>query len=173
MRRLSHPDGGSLVAAFAPVADWTQAHPPTPTGVQLLHLDPEGRPRKDRGGLSKRSHGNMVGAVCVTGAPVLRTPEALHVAEGIADGLAIASREPGAVIVAGGTAAFARLATDVAAIGAPVILWPDGDAPGRFAAAKLARWLRMRGVAVQVADIPDGEDPASLAGPFTDTEAIP
>ena len=79
-----------MVAAFAPVADWTEAHPPAPTGVQLLHLDPEGRPREDRGGLSKRSLGTMTGAVCVTGAPVLRTPEALHVVEGIADALAVA-----------------------------------------------------------------------------------
>ena len=91
-RWLPYPNGGSLAAAFAPVADWTEAHPPAPTGVQLVHLDPEGRPREDRGGLSKRSHGTMAGAVCVTGAHVLRTPEALHVVEGIADALAVAAR---------------------------------------------------------------------------------
>ena len=91
VRWLPHPDGGSLVAAFAPVADWTEAHPPAPTGVQLLHLDAEGRPQEDRGGLSKRSLGTMTAAVCVTGAPVLRTPEALHVVEGIADALAVAA----------------------------------------------------------------------------------
>lgn len=145
---------------FAPVADWTEAHPPTPTGVQLLHLDGLGAPRKDRGGLSKRSHGVMTGAVCVTGATVLRTPEALHVAEGIADALAVASREPGAVIAAGGTAGFARLADALAAIGAPVAIHTDGDPAGIVAGRKLLATLARLGAVAEIIQYPPGCDPA-------------
>ena len=159
--------GGSLVAAFAPLADWTEAHPPAhPSGVQLVHVGADGRPRKDGGGLAKRSHGAMTGAVCVTGAPLWRG-EALHVAEGIADALAIAARASGSAIATGGTSGLASLADALAATGAPVTLWPDGDPAGRLAAEALARRLRARAVAVAVARIPDGEDPASLAAPFS------
>ena len=160
VRWISHPDGGSLVAAFAPVADWTQAHPPAPTGVQLLHLDPEGRPREDPGGLSKRSHGTMTGAVCVTGAPVLRTPEALHVVEGIADALAVAAREDGAVIAAGGTAAFRKLAAALVRIGAPVAIHADGDAAGIVAARRLSAALAADGTVAGIIRYPPGCDPA-------------
>ena len=85
------------------------------------------------------------------------------VAEGLADALAIAARCDGPVIAAGGTATLARLAEPLAALARPVTLWPDGDPPGRAAAAKLARELAARGAVVRIADVPDGEDPASLA----------
>ena len=160
VRWLPHPDGGSLVAAFAPVADWTEAHPPAPTGVQLLHLDPEGRPREDPGGLSKRSHGTMADAVCVTGAPVLRTPEALHVVEGVADALAVAAREEGAVMAAGGAAAFRSLAPALDRIGAPVAIHADGDAAGIVAARHLAAALAAGGAVAGIIRYPPGCDPA-------------
>ena len=68
--------------------------------MQLIHLDGRGVPRKDRGGLSKRSLGTLAAAVAVTGVHMLRTPKVLHVAEGIADAVAVAAREDGAVIAA-------------------------------------------------------------------------
>ena len=166
VRWIEGPGGGSLVAAFAPVAAWIEAHPPaSPPGVQLVHVDADGRPRKDRGGLSKRSRGSMTGAVCVIG-PLWRSGP-LHVAEGIADALAVAAREDGAVIAAGGTATLARIAGAVAALSRLVTLWPDGDGPGRLAARRLALALRDRGAVVALAAVPDGEDPASMARPFT------
>ena len=146
------------------MADWTEAHPPAPTGVQLLHLDPEGRPRADRGGLSKRSHGTMTGAVCVTGAHVLRTPEALHVVEGIADALAIAAREDGAVIAAGGTAAFRSLAPALDRIGAPVAIHADGDAAGIVASRHLSAALAACGAVAGIIQYPPGCDPAEPGG---------
>ena len=87
--------GGSLVAAFAPIPDWRTAHPPTPSGVQLVHVGPDGAPRKDRGGLGKRSHGTMTAGVTVIGAPLWRAG-CVHVAEGVGDALAVAAREEGA-----------------------------------------------------------------------------
>ena len=117
MRWIPHPDGGSLVAAFAPVADWTQAHPPAPTGVQLLHLDPEGRPRED-----------------------------------------------GAVIAAGGTAAFRNLAPTLFRIGAPVAIHADGDTAGIVAARHLSAALAAGGAVAGIIQYPPGCDPADSGG---------
>ena len=169
VRWTEGPDGGgSLVAAFAPVADWTLAHPPPhPSGVQLVHVDPVGLPRNDRGGLAKRSHGAMTGAVCVAGPPLWRAGR-VHVAEGIADALAIAARVAAPALATGGTSGLARLAEPLAALCVPVTVWPDGDRAGCAAGRKLCHGLEARGIAASVADVPDGEDPASLAGPSND-----
>ena len=152
--------GGSLVAAFAPVADWTESHPPaSPSGVQLVHVAPDGRPRKDRGGLAKRSHGRMSGAVCVVGGPLWRAGT-LHVAEGLADALAIAARCDGPVIAAGGTATLSRLAGPLAALARPVLIHADGDPVGIVAARRLLAALTRRGIAGAVRTHPPGCDPA-------------
>lgn len=156
--------GGSLVAAFAPVAAWIEGHPPAPSGVQCVHVNGDGQPRADRGGLAKRSHGSMTGAVCVIGPP-LWCAGRVHVAEGIADALAVAARVEGAALAVGGTSGLARLAEPLAALSVPVTVWPDGDTPGRLAASRLALALRAFGVPTTVADVPDGDDPASLADP--------
>ena len=171
VRWLPHPDGGSLVACFAPVPDWRAAHPPNPSGVQLVHVDRSGAPRPDAGRLAKRSHGSMSGAVAVIGAPLWRAG-CVHVAEGLADALAIAAREGGAALAAGGTAGFPRLADVLGTLSTPVTIWPDGDGPGRIAATKLLATLTRRGAVAALASIPDGHDPASLAGP-SNTWRIP
>ena len=166
VRWLAHPDGGSLVAAFAPVDAWIEAHPPgVPPGVQLVHVAPDGSPRKDRDGLGKRSHGTMRGAVAVIGDPLWRAG-CVHVAEGLADALAVAAREDGAALAAGGTA-LSRLAPSLAGLGLGVVVWPDGDGPGRLAAGRLVADLRRRGAAAALATVPDGKDPAAMAAPFT------
>ena len=156
--------GGAILAAFAPVAAWIEGHPPAPSGVQCIHVDGEGQPRKDRGGLAKRSHGNMSGAVCVIGPPLWRAGR-VHVAEGIADALAIAARTGESALAVGGTSGLARLAGPLAALSRPVTVWPDGDTTGRLAAERLALELDGRGIAATVANVPDGEDPASMARP--------
>ena len=158
--------GGSLVAAFAPVPDWIEAHPPaSPPGVQLVHVAADGSPRTDAGGLGKRSHGCMSGAVAVIGCP-LDTAPAVHVAEGIADALAIAARASGTALAVGGTSGFSKLAPALAALAVPVIAWPDGDAPGRNAAAGLVAKLRDRGAVARLATVPEGTDPAAMGGPL-------
>ena len=166
--------GGSLVAAFAPVADWRTAHPPTPPAVQLVHVGPDGAPRKDRGGLGKRSHGTMSAGVAVIGAPLWQAG-CVHVAEGLADALAVAAREDGAALAVGGTGGFTALAPELAALAVPVVVWPDRDdsGAGRIAAGGLVLDLRARGAAACMADVPPGHDPASLAGPHTRTEIDP
>ncbi len=150
---------GAVIAAFAPLGPG-----PAPSGVQCVHIGPDGSPATDRDGLGKRSHGSMRGAVCLIGDPL---PEAVrvHVAEGLADALAIAARCDGVALAAGGTSGFPRLADPLATLSLPVTVWPDGDPEGRKAAQKLAEALRARGLPVHVAPVPDSEDPASMAGP--------
>ena len=161
-----------MVAAFAPVADWTTAHPlGVPAGVQLVHVAQDGAPRTDRGGLAKRSHGTMAAAVAVIGAPLWRAAQ-VHVCEGLADALAVSAREDGPALASAGTAALSRLAPELAALGVPVLVWPDGDAPGRIAAGRLVTDLRRLGAVAALAAVPDGHDPASLAGP-SNTWRIP
>ena len=106
----------------------------------------------------------MSGAVLVVGD--LRDADRLHVVEGVADGRAVAAREPGAVIVAGGTATLPDLAPKLARFAVPITAWPDGDPPGRTAAAHLVAGIRRRGGFAAVARVPD---PASMGGPFEAT----
>ena len=91
----------------------------------------------------------------------------IHVVEGVADALAVAAREAGAVIAAGGTSGFQRLDSDLARLSIPVTIWPDGDQAGRHAAQRLAQALRARCVVASLATVPNGLDPAAMAGSFT------
>ena len=169
LRWLAWQDGGgSLVACFAPLGDWLSGNP-EPSGVQLIHIAPNGQPRRDRGGLGKRSHGAMGGSVVLMGDP-LSDAGRIHVVEGVADALAVAAREDGAVIAAGGTSGFRRLASDLARLRIPVTIWPDGDPPGRRAAQRLAQALRVRCVVASLAKVPDGLDPAEMAGSFANED---
>ena len=151
--------GGSLVAAFAPIPDWRTAHPPTPPAVQLVHVGPDGAPRKDRGGKNKRNHGPTAAAVAVIGAPLWR-PRLVHVAEGLADALAVASRNGGAALAVGGTSGFGRLAPELAALAVPVAIHTDGDPAGIVSARKLLAALAGRGAVAGIIQYPPGCDPA-------------
>ena len=163
LRWLAWQDGGgSLVACFAPLGDWLGTNP-EPSGVQLIHIAPNGQPRRDRGGLGKRSHGAMGGSVVLMGDP-LSDAGRIHVVEGVADALAVAAREEGAVIAAGGTSGFARLSRDLSRLGLPVVIWPDGDEAGKKAASDLECALRERGAIADTARVPEGHDAASMAG---------
>lgn len=105
----------------------------------------------------------MGGSVVLVGDP-LSDAGRIHVVEGVADALAVAAREAGAVIAAGGTAGLGRLSRDLARLGVPVVIWPDGDEAGSKAARDLRCALRERGAIADTASIPKGHDPASLAG---------
>ena len=105
-----HTGAGSIVAmAAAPVA-WAAAWPGLPdvAAVHLVHVDAQGQPALDRpaeaGGLDKRSMGMLQGAVVVMGNPLLpEAPAPVHVAEGLADALGLASRVEGTAMAALGT----------------------------------------------------------------------
>ena len=105
-----HTAVGSIVALAAQPVAWAVAWPELPemTAVHLVHVDTQGKPALDRpgqdGGLAKRTIGQAQGAVILLGNPQL--PEAaapVHVAEGLADALALASRIEGTSVAALGT----------------------------------------------------------------------
>ena len=105
-----HTGAGSIVALPPPPVAWAAAWPELPTvaAVQLVHVDAQGQPALDRpaeaGGREKRAMGMLQGAAVVLSNPLL--PEAsapAHVAEGLADALALASRMEGTAIAALGT----------------------------------------------------------------------
>lgn len=105
-----HTGAGSIVALAARPVSWASTWPDLPpiAAVQLVHVDEAGQPALDRptddGGLSKRSIGLVQGAVVILGNPRLTDVSApAHVAEGLADALALASRYEGTAIAALGT----------------------------------------------------------------------
>ena len=157
--------GGSIVAGLWGLPEWAGSPCKTPRAVQLIHVDVAGRPREDLGGTNKRNHGPVGGRVFVAGER-LAVADVVHVAEGVADALAIAAREEGAAIAAGSASQMPKLGPELARLRRPVYLWPDGEETGRTATARLERILREHGVETSVVRIPDGEDPASWAGPF-------
>ena len=148
---------------------------PTPRRLPECSLStsaPVARPGRIAAGSTKRNHGPTAAAVAVIGAPLWRAG-LVHVAEGLADALAVAAREDGAALAVGGTSGFGRLAPELAALAVPVVVWPDRDdsGAGRIAAGRLVATLRGRGAVASLAAVPDGTDPAAMAGPFTDLEA--
>ena len=95
------PAAGAVVAAFGPPGKGQLS------GVQLVHMDAAGLPAPDRpgpGGLTKRSHGSLAGAIFVLGLPA--SAPGIHVAEGLADALALAARLPWPAVCMGGTAGY-------------------------------------------------------------------
>ena len=154
--------GGSVVACFAPVRNWaaSRGRVPFPTGVQLIRIDHRGRPQKDRGGKGKRDYGRMNGAVLVLGD--LGEAGGVHVCEGVADALAVAAREQGAVIAARTTGGFKSLPAALVGLGLPVMVWPGGDQDGRLAATRLVGAVRDQGLWAVVARIPEGASPATF-----------
>ena len=150
-----HTGAGCIVALAAQPVAWAAAWPELPTvaAVQLVHVDVQGQPALDRpaeaGGREKRAMGMLQGAAVVLGNPLL--PEAsapAHVAEGLADALALASRIEGAAVAALGTSGMMGqdqlLAQWLAGAAQGVRIHCDADEPkqgrppaGRRAAAVL------------------------------------
>ena len=160
---------GSIVAAFKVLG-------PAPlSSVELVHVDGDGAKtldaeRQESEPQSKRSFGPRVieeqRAFCVFG--LLDGATAVHVVEGLADGLAVAARIPEPVIVVGGTSGYGRLVPDLARF-QQVTVWPDPDEAGGRAARVLAGKLAGRGVQVELRHA-SGEDPGASGVPFEDLD---
>ena len=105
-----HTGAGTIVALAAQPVAWDAAWPDLPkvASVQLVHVDTQGQPALDRpveaGGREKRTMGMLRGAAVFLGNPRLQEAvDPVHIAEGLADALALASRVPGTAIAALGT----------------------------------------------------------------------
>ena len=162
-------DGGMLVACIAPWAAWWLAWPdvPTPSGVQLVYVAGDGTPARDYAGLSKRTYGPQAGGGVVIGEA--RTGGRVLVAEGVADGLALASRFDSPVWVTCGTSGLlAEETAQALADASDVEIWADSDPSGggRAAAGVLAARLECAGVPVSLRRVTGAKDAAGAVFPF-------
>ena len=172
--------GGAIIACFAPLDAWRTARPepPTPTAVECIFIDGAGKPTTDRpperGGREKRTYGARQGTACVLGEADLAGSVA--VVEGIADGLAVAARRPGPVVVCAGTAGLRNDAlADALAQAESVSILADNDQDGAGvdAAHHLRESLQLRGVSAAVlmnSLFKDAADVASRGAPFPDVD---
>lgn len=169
---------GALIVPVAPLAAWIAAAPDWPrravTGCQTVHLAADGGKAWDMGGLDKRSHGRITGAVIVCG--LIDPAHGVTLAESAANALALAARFRPASIATLGTAGLAHPAT-VAALAdvGGVTVYPDldpvhpasGQRPGDAAATALQAALERHGATLRRVDLPadwpDGSDVADLA----------
>ena len=156
-----HTGAGSIVALAASPVAWAAEWPELPelAAVHLVHVDAHGQPALDRpaedGGQTKRTMGLAQGAAVILGNPQL--PEArtfVHVAEGLADALALASRHDGPAAAVLGTSGMMDrpLAHWLAVATQGVQVHCDADEPkqgrppaGRRAAAVLMLAIRDAG----------------------------
>ena len=91
----------------------------------------------------------------------------VQVCEGLADGLALAARDPWPAVVMGGTASYRNrgLARWLAGLG-PVQVWSDGDRAGVEASGVLAKRVAALGGRASIERVGVGEDPGAAAAPF-------
>lgn len=166
---------GTLVVALRPLSWWTETRgedDEPPPGVQRVFIDRKGRKRRVRvrGQVAdKLSKGRCTGCAVIAGPGEERWGGTLHVAEGLADAMAIAARYGKAVFV-GGKGGFRRLASEARTLARhwdSFAVWPDRDEKGDQAAESaeearvLADALAGVGMDASVVDVPAGEDPAS------------
>ena len=158
---------GAFVAALAPWTAWRAAWPavPEPCGVQVVYVQADGEPARDREGKNKRNYGQASGAVCLIGTAA--AGESVQTCEGVADGLALAARSPRPAAVLVGTGGYRADATRQGlSDAAHVEIWTDQDGPGVAAATDLAFGLDLIGVPVTARNVTWGKDPAAAGGPF-------
>ena len=179
-----HQGAGSITAALAPLSAWQDAWPdaPVPTAVHLVAIDAQGKPSIDRkeaeGGIPKRDHGPVQGAVFLIGNPAIsQTQKPVRICEGMADALSLGARFEGPILA--GFSTPARLARDevlvqaLAAAPYGIVIHADADGeggPGPRAAAALRLAIKVRGGTARAVTVRDGKDPAdqSRQMPFED-----
>ena len=175
-----HQGAGAIVASFAPVDEWAERWPylPTPTCIELVHLDADGLPALDRPaddeGLQKRSYGIRQGAVCLLGDPRPESAVGLEIVEGLADALALASRSPETAAAIGGVSGLqADRLLEWLSRWSSVTVYADDDPDGIASARRLRRLLAHRGLEVGVYTLTgDHNDPGdyAAANPLDDVD---
>ena len=172
-----HQGAGAIAAAICSLAVWWSMidddPPNTVDGLQLVSLDADGQPVLDKAesGLEKRSYGVLDGRcgwVPNTGNLAVE----VHLVEGLADALAVATEDGVPVVACMGTsglrASWQWDGWDSRPEGLKlerVLYRPDGDDAGRASATYAAQHLKDRISSLSVAwrELPYGIDPADQA----------
>ena len=121
---------GAIIAMAAPPDAWTTSWPGLPdlSSVQLVYVDTDGSPAVDRG-LTKRTYAPARDSVVVLGCPLLNQATGpVDVAEGLADALALAARNPAPAVATLGTAGMRSSTIAQWLAKSPVTrVWADRD----------------------------------------------
>ena len=165
---------GAIIALAAPPAAWLSAWPapPKPQCVQLIFIAADGSPSPDRG-LTKRTFASTLDAVIVLGVPHLEhSVAAVDVAEGLADGLALAARSQGPAVATLGTSGMTSEVIAGWLATSPVTrVWADRDQakegrapPGQRYGRQLLRLVNDAGGNAEAVHAPTPhKDPAAAA----------
>ena len=160
---------GVIIVAMASLQDFINAYPdpPEPRQFHLIAIDRQGQKRFPfNGGDDKRLWGTP-GVTCVA---LFGDPKAdeINLCEGIADALAVLSREKGAVIAPVTT--LRKIKNDNEIVkhlsdgNRTATIFSDNDDAGRGAQTELAKAIHEYGGDVFVHDNPIAKDPAAAAG---------
>ena len=174
-----HTGAGSIVALAAQPAAWLAAWPglPEAQALQLVAVAQDGTPAqivsRTAGALGKQTRGVLPGAVTLLGNPTGGDAvDAVRVAEGLADALALAARYQGPAIATLGTSGLRLplLAEYLAARPHGAIVHADADDGGGRAAAELRRMVQSAGGRCRAVLPAGGKDAADAAAvqPFAD-----
>ena len=118
-----------LIAPLAPGTAWQKGQAYiTVMAVSVISIDPEGRPRADRGGVTKRTYGIAKGHFTIIDPRKLAQTRVICVTEGIKDGLAIGKKTGCPVIITHGTSGLKILAWE--RIEQDLLILADHDTPG-------------------------------------------
>ena len=177
----NRPTGPVLIVLLAPSAEWIAAWPaaPLPQALAVHFIDHDGRGIRRLHGTTKVTWGAKAGAFGLIGNPHPETGDTLSVVEGLADGLAVAARQMGSVLVNFARPPSRGPAFDFMAEWAEVHLYSDCDPDGTRDATRARSGLIRAGVDVRAtvcdkhkdyaACCEDGEWPLqSLQGRHTD-----
>ena len=179
-----HQGAGSIAAITARPSEWESAFPeePRPTGGHMIAIDNAGCGSKHgpQHAGARATDPHSAPGVLIIGNP--RPAEAwdpVHIVASVADGLAVASRYPGPVVVCIGTAGMlaqdmglAEWLAQFAAHGA--IIHADLDPAGQTAARTLRRDILLAGGKAQARLAPGGlKNPAAAAAAGAPLPSIP
>lgn len=171
--RKTHSGVGAIAFPLAPIAAWRECYPtiPSPTAVQLVCIGDGGERADYENGqgnrVDKPKFGNARLAVWTIGD--IRGGGVI-ICEGAADALALAAREPDAVVASLTTPRPAIDWRDALSAFDFITLWPDmdeedekGQRPGLDAAIAFARARKLAGQPIEVMGVDIGKDAADAA----------
>ena len=147
----NRPTGPVLIVLLAPSAEWIAAWPaaPLPQALAVHFIDHDGRGIRRLHGTTKVTWGSKAGAFGLIGNPHPETGDTLSVCEGLADGLCIAARQMGSVLVNFARPPSRGPAFDFMTEWAEVHLYADFDADGTRDATRARSGLIRAGVFVR------------------------